>query len=371
MKLTVIEQKDDYLTVDIAGVVSRFHYLWLRDHCPDSRTPNGQKLHETNLIDADVRPSSVQHSDDAMTIAWSDGAQSVYPVSFLARWNYDQKQTCVNDSVLWDRNIETEVVRYDFTSIRDDSNALRMWLHDVARFGFGLLSGVPTENKKIFDVVDLFGFVRETNYGKLFEVRTEENASNLAYTPKPLSVHTDNPYRDPCPSLQLLHCFVQAEQGGRTALSDGFYAADKLRQESPEAFNLLASQEVSFRFESEASVLESRDKIISLNSNDEIREIRINNRSIAPLNLPFETTIPFYEALSAFRAILESDRSQFRFVLQPGDLLLLDNQRVLHGRAGESIGERHLQGCYADRDGLLSTLKVLQRNNAPAYSPSP
>jgi gamma-butyrobetaine dioxygenase len=239
-----------------------------------------------------------------------------------------------------------------------------MWLRDVASFGFGLLKEVPAVEGKILDVVELFGFVRDTNYGQLFNVRSEENASNLAYTPKPLSVHTDNPYRDPVPTLQLLHCLVQAEQGGLTALSDGFYAADKLRQESPDAFRILTTQEVSFRYESEAAILDSCDKIITLDGDGKLRKIRINNRSIAPLNLPFETVMPFYGALSAFRSILESDRSQFRFLLQPGDLLLLDNERVLHGRAGESIGERHLQGCYADRDGLLSTLKVLERDDA-------
>jgi len=364
MKLQSIEQIDNYLVIDISGVVSRFHYLWLRDNCPDSRTPNGQKLHETNLLDPDVCPRAVQHTDEAMTIAWSDGIQSSYPVTFLARWNYDNKRTGGDDIVLWNRDIGAQVVRHDYARVCDDSNSLKMWLRDVASFGFGLIKGVPTVKGKILDVVDLFGFVRDTNYGKLFNVRSEENASNLAYTPKPLSVHTDNPYRDPVPTLQLLHCLVQSEEGGLTALSDGFYAADKLQQEFPEAFSILTSQEVSFRYESEATILDSRDKIISLDSDGEIRKIRINNRSIAPLNLPFETVIPFYGALSAFRAILESDRSQIRFLLQPGDLLLLDNERVLHGRAGESIGERHLQGCYADRDGLLSTLKVLDRDHA-------
>jgi len=221
-----------------------------------------------------------------------------------------------------------------------------------------------SKSQRSKDVVALFGFVRDTNYGKLFEVRTEENASNLAYTPLPLSVHTDNPYRDPCPSLQLLHCLVQAEQGGLTALSDGFYAADKLRETSPEAFDLLTRHEVSFHYESETAVLDNREKIISLNSDGNIRKIRINNRSIAPLQLAFDLVPLYYEALSAFRSILESEESQCRFLMQPGDLLLLDNERVLHGRAGESVGARHLQGCYADRDGLLSTLKVLEKNDA-------
>ena len=47
--------------------------------------------------------------------------------------------------------------------------------------------------------------------------------------------------------------------------------------------------------------------------------------------------------------------------LGPGDLFIVDNRRVLHGRKGfTSAGGRHLQGCYADRDGLLSTRAVLQ-----------
>jgi gamma-butyrobetaine dioxygenase len=363
MKLQSIEQKDDYLAIEISGVVSRFHYLWLRDNCPDGRTANGQKLHETNLLDSDIYPRTVNFTDDAMAIAWSDGTESSYPVSYLARWNYDQTRPDRDDIVLWNRGIEADVVRYNYAKLCDDSNILKAWLTDVARYGFGLLSGVPAAEEKIFDVVELFGFVRDTNYGKLFNVRSEDNASNLAYTPKPLSVHTDNPYRDPCPTLQLLHCLVQSEEGGLTALSDGFNAADKLQQEFPEAFDLLSSQEVMFHYESEGAILESRDKIITLDGDGKVRKVRINNRSIAPLNLPFEIVMPFYEALSTFRSILESDKSQFRFLLQPGDLLLLDNERVLHGRVGESIGERHLQGCYADRDGLLSTLKILHRDD--------
>ena len=45
----------------------------------------------------------------------------------------------------------------------------------------------------------------------------------------------------------------------------------------------------------------------------------------------------------------------------PGDLFIVDNRRVLHGRkAFATAGGRHLQGCYADLDGLLSTLAVLR-----------
>jgi gamma-butyrobetaine dioxygenase len=364
MRLQAVAQNDTFLSVDISGTTSRFHYFWLRDNSPESRSPNGQKLHETNLLNADVRPSTVDHSDDALTIEWSDGFQSVYPVSFLANWEYDHARADTGRKILWDRDIQDRIVRHDYDEVCSDSGRLKSWLQDAAVLGFSLLRNVPIVEKKIFDVVDLFGFVRDTNYGKLFEVRTVENASNLAYTPLPLSVHTDNPYRDPCPSLQLLHCLKQSEQGGFTALSDGFHAAGRLRQELPDAFDLLTTHEVSFHYESEDAVLDNRDRIISLNSDGSIRKIRINNRSIAPLQLPFDVVPDYYVALASFRSILESEEAQFRFLMQPGDLLLLDNERVLHGRAGESIGARHLQGCYADRDGLLSKLRVLEKTNA-------
>jgi gamma-butyrobetaine dioxygenase len=61
--------------------------------------------------------------------------------------------------------------------------------------------------------------------------------------------------------------------------------------------------------------------------------------------------------------MLEESRYRIQFKLGAGDLFIVDNLRVLHGRTGyaASGGERHLQGCYADRDGLRSTLAVLSR----------
>jgi len=44
-----------------------------------------------------------------------------------------------------------------------------------------------------------------------------------------------------------------------------------------------------------------------------------------------------------------------------------DTRRVLHGRAAfdPSTGRRHLQGCYVDRDQLLSRIRVLERQAPP------
>ena len=226
-------------------------------------------------------------------------------------------------------------------------------------YGFAFLTDVPTEPGTIHRVVELFGFVRETNYGRLFEVVSEPKPVNLAYTPRPLSLHTDNPYRDPVPTLQLLHCLKAADDGGVTALADGFKAAALLRERHAEAFALLTSTPVDFRFRDGEADLRHRDTIIGLDADGRVESVRLNNRSAAPWDLPFDQMEDFYRAHQRFSSILQKGGCKITFRMREGDLIILDNERVLHGREVEAVGERRLQGCYADRDGLLSTIRVL------------
>lgn len=70
--------------------------------------------------------------------------------------------------------------------------------------------------------VTRFGYIRETNYGQCFEVRTLTVADHLAYTSRALEPHSDNPYRNPVPTLQLLQYRRQAGDGGATFSSTGW-----------------------------------------------------------------------------------------------------------------------------------------------------
>jgi gamma-butyrobetaine dioxygenase len=99
----------------------------------------------------------------------------------------------------------------------------------VLRRGFVLLHDVPAESGMVLEVAASFGFVRETNYGRLFDVRVEPEPGNLAFTSREILPHTDNPYRDPVPTVQLMHCLRTSEDGGDTGLVDGFAAAAALR----------------------------------------------------------------------------------------------------------------------------------------------
>ncbi|MEY8839741.1 TauD/TfdA family dioxygenase, partial [Cribrihabitans sp. XS_ASV171] len=102
----------------------------------------------------------------------------------------------------------------DFARLQQGGAPLREWLGQIVRYGFAKVVNAPVEPGALFRIVDLFGYVRETNYGRHFEVRTEVNPTNLAFTGLGLQAHTDNPYRDPVPTIQVLYCLESSAAGG-------------------------------------------------------------------------------------------------------------------------------------------------------------
>jgi len=65
----------------------------------------------------------------------------------------------------------------------------------------------------------MIDYIRETNYGKVFDVRTLANPNNRAYFDLGLGVHTDSSYREPVPGLQTRHCLQASKKGGESTLS--------------------------------------------------------------------------------------------------------------------------------------------------------
>ena len=202
--------------------------------------------------------------------------------------------------------------------------------------------------------------MRETNYGRLFDVKTVVNPTNLAYTGLGLGAHTDNPYREPTPTLQLLHCLASSAEGGENTLVDSFRVAQDL---PPGDFEVLARTPITFRYADADTDLEAETPVISVDARGGVQAVRYNTRSTQPFRLPVDAVGRYYEAYQRFGRMLEAPEYRIQFKLGAGDLFIVDNLRVMHGRTGyaASGGERHLQGCYADRDGLRSTLAVLSR----------
>jgi alpha-ketoglutarate-dependent taurine dioxygenase len=182
------------------------------------------------------------------------------------------------------------------------------------------------------------------------------------------------PYRDPVPTVQLLHCLHAAVKGdgeaggGDTGLVDGFAAAAELRATDPGSFGTLAKTPVPFGYIDKETELRASLPLIQLNPSGRVRGIRFNNRSMRPLRRPYAEVTAFYTAYRRWAELLTQPGRQLNLRLAPGDCLVFDNTRVLHARTAFSMNpgspERHLQGCYADLDGLASTLAVLKRRRA-------
>ncbi len=352
---------------------TRFHAIWLRDNALDeeTRAANGQRLITLNDIPADTTLKSVHlKANDTLTIEFSPDDKTVeFPLQWLKDNQYDQPTSApvkgwLPESITtWDGKFNSGVPSETYDNVSKSNKILGDWLAAVRRYGFAKLEGGPVENGALTKVADLFGYIRETNYGKWFEVRTEVNPVNLAYTGLGLQAHTDNPYRDPVPTLQILYCLENSAEGGDSMVVDGFKIAEKLRDEMPDGFDALANYCARFEYSGEKGVkLTSKRPMIELNPDGELIGIRFNNRSCAPItDVPFDIMPTYYAAYRRFCELVDDPEMAVAFKLKPGESFIVDNTRVLHARKGYSgAGSRWLQGCYADKDGLLSTLSSIE-----------
>lgn len=338
------------------GHRSEFHGLWLRDNCgcPQCLHPSGQRLVEVHRLDPSARLVAANAIDGRVEGRFDDGHDAQWPAAWLREHcNCGDEPRAAGTLRLWDAAIQSSLPEFSYED-------LRAWLTAVDELGFAILRGGPAAEGTVLDVVSRFGYVRETNYGRLFDVRSVVEPANLAFTSLALGAHTDNPYRDPTPTLQVLHCISSSLEGGDSTLVDGFRVAGDLMRGQ---FDLLARHLVRFRYADESTELVHDAPVLDVDAAGVLRAVRFNTRSAQPLDLPADVLEPYYAAYHAFARMLDDARYRITFRLAPGDVFIVDNLRVLHGRTGfaGSEGARHLQGAYADRDALRSTLAVLSR----------
>ncbi len=342
------------------------HPIWLRERCRDPRSMDlrtGQRLHDPSDLDPALAITSVNEAGSGRyRVRFSDGHEA----EFVGRELLEEAALPPADHDipaprLWNASTG-EVRRFAWQEQPGDAR-LHEWLRQFLEAGFIVFSGVPAEPGSIFRVSGTFGFTRETNFGALFDVRSTAEASDLAYTSLPLDPHTDNPYRDPVPGVQLLHCLVNETTGGLSTLVDGFAAARALEARDPGAFALLSRTPVRFRYQDATTELVASAVPIELDANGGLVAIHFSPRlDFVPLKPPGELDA-YYRARRAFDHLLRSPEFEIRFPLSAGELLMMDNRRLLHGRTGfdPSEGVRHLQGCYIDIDGPRSMYRVVRR----------
>ena len=358
------------------GAPLRYHSTWLRDNASDAKTRdrnNGQRLISISDIPVGtyIQSASLDEKGKNITLNFLPKKKQIkFSLNWLEAHAYDKKKNnskvWVNsDLKIWSNTTIKSIPIINYKTAKSNKKLLLKWLKSLHCYGFAKMTGCEKKSGTVIKIAKLFGYVRETNYGKWFNVKSKTNAVNLAYTNLALQAHTDNPYRNPVPTIQILHCLKSSTKGGDSKVVDGFNAAFRLKKENKKYFNLLSKYCSRFEFKGKKNVhLKSRFPMIGLSPDSELTAIHFNNRSVAPIvDVPYEDMLNYYKAYRKFSDIINHPTMAVNFKLNPGDCFIVDNTRVLHARTAYlTAGSRWLQGCYADKDGLLSTISTLSKN---------
>ena len=396
--ITAVDEVQSGLSVTFSdGHRSLFPWVWLRDAslASEHRLSSGQRLFETHRLPTSrelrAQVADLQWSGEALSIDWRAGekaATSTYTSAYL-RHNCSVKARYDGQTTLWanGEDLFDALPHVDAADVLAGGQSLLPLLRSLKRYGVALITGASSEPGTILEIASALGFTRETNYGVTFDVlaaKDQTKISNLAVSAGGLSLHTDNPYRDPVPGVQLLHCVQPATGGGgATVVADGYALGEDLRVSQPKVFERLTrGPPRMFQFVdttpgregsgAAAACLRASKRAFELDPiSGAIETVAYNNRSMLPPVVKsldedprgHEAEADLFAWSAVGKALEEQTHRHAKRVLQKGELLVMINTRVYHGRDGFE-GHRHLQGCYIDCDQLWSTLAVLEAAEA-------
>jgi gamma-butyrobetaine dioxygenase len=336
--------------------------LWLRARSLDPSQRDvitGQRLMNPHQLPDDLHLLDARLDGKGLHLSFSDGFSGSF-----------DPQELIDGSVLstgspaarpWRADLQP-LPLYRWPELQQEE-VLHRALRDFLERGFLLVHETPTQADSILQIAQRFGFVRTTNFGSFFEVYSRPDSTDLAYRPVALGPHTDNPYRTPVPGIQILQCLQNETSGGLSTLVDSLAVAAQLRQEDPEGFALLSRVPVRFEYRDATTHLVSVKPMIDVDGEGRMTGVHYSPRLDDIPLMSQEDTVRYHRARKRLGQLFEDPAYELRFKLNPGEMMMFDNNRVLHGRTAfdPSEGHRQLQGCYVDLDGPRSTYLVLQR----------
>ncbi|KAJ1444484.1 hypothetical protein M885DRAFT_552825 [Pelagophyceae sp. CCMP2097] len=249
--------------------------------------------------------------------------------------------------------------------------------------GAAMVTGVPDEESGValrrFVSAALGGLQKDpTRDEPNWRIVKKANAASISYDhDKRLYQHTDSsvpPHG--LPALVLTMHYV--EGAGANTLTDGFAVADQLRQEDPEAFDLLAqygydgerdfagSRVDSPQRHDHGLVVRRRHPIFSVDQRGKLTQVTYNEVFRMPMTLPYDVFPKWYVAFSRFVELLHSPDFERTIPMEAGNLLVMNNWRTLHGRAGgRATSNRHVVGGTVLRESVFSAAAALHAELGP------
>ncbi len=351
-----------------SGTKAAFPYIWLADNDPAGFHPQTQeRITDLTAIPLDITVTAAEITDTSLALTWSDNRPaSTFDLSWLEAHIPGQRAADPARTGFhhWRKDLGAAgIPRVNANAILTSDETLTDWLKQTQIYGYSIVEGLADNTEAGMDVARRIGFLRQTNFGVTFEVQSKPNPNNLAYTPIALPLHTDLTNQELPPGFQFLHCLANEAQGGGSLFCDGYAIAEDLRQNDPEAFELLSTVSVPFRFHDEDTDIRNRKRVINLDEDGQVIEVCFNAHLADIFDLEPALMTRFYRAYRRFMQMTRSDDYLVTLKLKGGEMVVFDNRRVMHGRNAfdPQTGFRHLHGCYVDRGEFESRLRVLAR----------
>lgn len=348
------ELHDGWLRVHFEGRGhGDFHYRWLRHNCDrDLHPTTRERMICSSELPDDLRAASASLTDGMLVVRWAQGdRESRFPLGWLEQHAYARDRVDVRIP----NDVSALTIGDHDAPLADrvKSAIARLTAHGAAVVRRDPRVTGPAENETevLIEAFSAAGLrVIGTHFGRIEDLRTDNstntNTDQLGYTDAPIDLHTDQPFLDLPPRMQLLQCIRPAETGGESYLTDAMSAARHLRSVDAAAYEILSTTPVRFHRKQKGfeKILESP----LLSGDGASFQVRYSYFTLAPYRLPFERMEAWYRAQDRFARIVRDVRNQYRFKLEAGDFVLYDNFRMTHART-KFLGARWLRGVYFDR----------------------
>lgn len=380
----ITEHESNYWKLDLdnpTGFVSYYdspgvdpifaHRSWLRDSCTCHKCvdpSSGQKRYASSDVPTDLPISSLTTGiDGSLQVHWKDDFLthdihvSEYPLSLWHKTPLPLPEL-IPRPIQWNRESMKELSPYfSYQDFMSGGAKYRQALTALAEYGLIFLRDVPSSEETVQEMAGKIGFLLTTFYGKTWDVRSKPNAENVAYTNSYLGLHQDLLYMREAPRIQLLHCLKNTCSGGESLFSDGYRTVMQLRSQFPEMAKILAERKVHYHYNKGGNMYKRPRAVIS---KEKMYWSPPFQSPVQPDNMTEEAMVRYGRWLKAakkLQKLLEDEVNMFEYKMQPGECVIFDNLRVLHGRRAfdTSSGERWLKGAYVDDDSHRSLLLSL------------
>lgn len=355
--------------VSFAGGTCRAYAAqWLRLNCwcDQCGSPaDGIRFITVASIPADIAPVRAEAASGDLVLIWPDGHRSTYGGDWLAANAYDdeaRRRRAAWQPTTWRAELADDFPTVDWGDASDCAEG-RLHAYRLLR-GYGIvrIAQLGTAPAQTEQLANLIGPIHETTvYGRIYDVRAEPVAKLGAKTGMAQAPHIDDAFYYSPPGIDIFHCLANTDVGGMSTYVDGFAIAESLRADEPAAFEALTTLRVTHvrRHPGEIN-MRSRGPLIRLDEFGQPSGIRYFDRALGPLDVPPGDIDRLYDAIRAYSERMLSPEFTAAIRVEPGQGMLIDNHRVMHGRtAFDASSGRHIRLCHVPRDEFHGRLREL------------